>query len=256
MTMYAEERQECILSIVRRDGRGNVNEIAAQLNVTSETVRRDMSVLERKGLIRRTHGGALPVERLASVPDLAGRAQLMTTEKDRIAKAALDELPEAGGTVIIDAGTTTARFVEHLPSELPLTVVTNSVPVASSLMTRTNAETLLVGGRLRKPTQGAIDAWALEALGQITVDVAFLATNGVCVDHGLTTPDPRDAAVKKAMAASARRVVVLADHTKVCSDYFARFADLRDVDVLITDSELDAELAEQIESVGPRVVRA
>ena len=254
--MYAEERQELILTIARRDGRVNAAQVAAQLGVTNETVRRDLSILERKGLIRRTHGGALPIERLTVVPDLASRARMMTDEKDRIAKAALDELPEAGGSVIIDAGTTTAHFVEHLPNELPLTIVTNSVPVASALMTRTNAETLIVGGRLRKPTQGTIDEWALHALADITVDVAFIATNGVCVEHGLSTPDQQDASVKRAMMAAARHLVVLADHTKIGTDYLCRFAKLSDIDVLITDSGLDEELADQIEQAGPRVVRA
>lgn len=256
MTMYAEERQEHILGVARRDGRVNAAAVAAELGVTSETVRRDLSILERKGLIRRTHGGALPVERLTTVPDLAGRARMMTTEKDRIAKAALEELPEPGGSVIIDAGTTTARFVEHVPTESGLTVVTNSVPVATSLMTRTNADTLLVGGRLRKPTQGTIDDWAVHALSGITVDVAFIATNGLCVEHGLTTPDQRDATVKQAMMAAARRLVVLADNSKVGTDYFCRFAELADIDVVVTDSGLDPELAEQVEQAGPRVVRA
>jgi len=254
--MYAEERQELILAIARRDGRLNAAAVAAQLGVTNETVRRDLSILERKGLIRRTHGGALPIERLAAVPDLAKRARMMTTEKDRIGKAALDELPEAGGTVIIDAGTTTASFVDHLPSDLPLTIVTNSVPIASTLMTRTSADILLIGGRLRKPTQGTIDEWALRALADITVDVAFIGTNGVCAEHGLSTPDQQDASVKRAMVAAARHLVVLADHSKNGADYFCRFAELRDIDVLVTDSGLDSELADQIEQTGPRVVRA
>lgn len=254
--MYAEERQEFILSVARRDGRVSATDLANRLGVTNETVRRDLSVLERQGLLRRTRGGALPVERLTTVPDLSTRAQLMSTEKDRIAKAALDELPPPGGAVIIDAGTTTGRFVDQLPAQLPFMIVTNSVPVATTLMTRTSADTLLIGGRLRKPTQGTIDDWALRALADITVDVAFLACNGVCVEHGLTTPDQRDAAVKRAMASCARRIVVLADHSKVGTDYFSRFLDLNEIDVLITDSGLDDELAEQIEHAGPRVVKA
>jgi DeoR family transcriptional regulator, fructose operon transcriptional repressor len=254
--MYAEERHEFILATARREGRVNASEVASALGVTNETVRRDLSILERKGMIRRTHGGALPIERLASVPDLASRAKLMTTEKDRIGKAALAELPEAGGSMIVDAGTTTAHFVEQLPGDLPFTVITNSVAIASALMTRTSVETLLVGGRLRKPTQGTIDTWALHALADITVDVAFIAANGVCVEHGLTTSNQQDAAVKRAMVAAARNIVVLADHTKIGADYLSPFADLGDIDLLITDSGLDPELAEQVEQQGPRVVRA
>jgi DeoR family transcriptional regulator, fructose operon transcriptional repressor len=254
--MYAEERRDFILQRARRDGRVAAAQVAAELGVTSETVRRDLSVLERKGLLRRTHGGALPVERLTGVPDVPVREKLMSTEKGRIAKAALAELPEAGGSVIIDAGTTTAHIVEHLLESATFTAITNSLPIGSALMERPGIDTFLIGGRLRHETQGTIDDWALHALCQITVDVAFIAANGVSVEHGLTTTDTPDAVVKRAMMGAARHLVVLADRTKIGADYLARFADLADIDLLITDAGLDPELADQIEAAGPRVIRA
>ena len=253
--MYAEERQQLIVDRARSVGRVDGAELAAELEVTAETIRRDLSILERHGLLRRVHGGAIPVERLGFEPGLATRDAVMTTEKDQIAKAALAELPDEG-SILLDAGSTTARLAEMLPLDRQLTVLTNALPVALSLATRANVTVLLVGGRVRGRTLAAVDLWALDALGQSYVDVAFLATNGVSIERGLTTPDQAEAAVKKAMIRSARRVVLLADHTKVSSDHLARFGELSEIDTIVTDLGLDEQIAAEIESHGPRVVRA
>jgi DeoR family transcriptional regulator, fructose operon transcriptional repressor len=253
--MYAEERQQVILERVRTKGRVDVAALAEDFAVTTETIRRDLTVLERHGVLRRVHGGAIPVERLGFEPAVATREGVRRAEKERIAKSAVAELPEEG-TVLLDAGTTTARLAESLPSDRELTVVTNSINIALALTTRPNMTVLLVGGRLRSRTLASVDAWALRALRDIFVEVAFIATNGISVERGLTTPDQAEAAVKRAMIAAARRVVVLADHTKIGNDNLARFGSLSDVDLLITDSGLDAELATDIEDAGVRVVRA
>lgn len=253
--MYAEERQRYIVGLARADGRVDVAELAAELQVTTETVRRDLTILERQGVLRRVHGGAIPVERLGFEPALAARDGVMTAEKDRIAKAALAELPEEGA-VLLDAGTTTARLADLLPSDRVLTVVTNALPMALGLVSRPNLTVLLLGGRVRGRTLAAVDSWATDALAQTYVDVAFLATNGVSVQRGLTTPDHAEAATKRAMITAAGRVVLLADHSKVGVDHLARFGDLEQVDTLITDSGLDERTAGELEGAGPRVVRA
>src|SRR5690625_2718824 len=218
--MYAEERQRSILERARRDGRVDVARLASDFDVTYETVRRDLTALERHGVLRRAHGGAIPVERLGFEPTLAQRDSVMTPEKERIAKRALEEVP-AEGAVLLDAGSTTGRLAEQLPAEL--TVVTNSVSIALTLTPRANTNLMLLGGRLRPRTQATVESWALQALEETFVDVAFMATNGVSAEHGLTTPDTAEAQVKRAMIRSARRVVLLADHTKVGNDHFARF---------------------------------
>jgi DeoR family fructose operon transcriptional repressor len=253
--MYAEERHQLIVERARADGRVDVAALAARFDVTSETVRRDLTLLERQGLLRRVHGGAIPVERLGFEPGLASRDAAQAGEKERIAKAALAELP-AEGVVLLDAGTTTARLAEILPTDRELTVVTNALPVATTLSVRPNLTVHLVGGRLRSRTLAAVDDWALRQLADIYVDVAFVGTNGCSVERGLTTPDQGESAVKRAMIAAARRTVVLADHTKIGVDYFARFGSLDEIDALITDSGVDEELAGQIEATGVRVVRA
>ena len=253
--MYAEERQQWIVENARAQGRVDVAAIAETLDVTTETIRRDLKVLERHGVLRRVHGGAIPVERLGFEPGLATRDAVLTAEKERIAKLALAELP-AEGSVLLDAGTTTARLADALPLDRELVVVTNGLPIAMSLANRPNVTVLLVDGRVRGRTLAAVDAWALKALEDTYVDVAFVGTNGVSVERGLTTPDHNEAAVKRAMIASARRTVLLADHSKVGVDHLARFAALEDIDVVVSDTGLDADYAERLRAAGPRVVLA
>jgi len=132
----------------------------------------------------------------------------------------------------------------------------NSPALAAVLGTRPNLHVLMLGGRIRGKTLATVDDWALRPLADLYVDVAFLGTNGCSVERGLTTPDPAEAAVKRAMIAAARRCVLLADHTKIGNDYLARFGVLSDMDVLVTDTGLDDDLAEGIENAGVRVVRA
>jgi DeoR family fructose operon transcriptional repressor len=251
--MYPEERQQLIVEYARTAGRVDVATLAETLDVTTETIRRDLKVLERHGLLRRVHGGAIPVERLGFEPALAARDSVLTAEKERIAKAALAELPEEG-SILLDAGTTTARLAEALPRDRELVVLTNGLPIAMSLSTWSNLTVLLVGGRVRGRTLAAVDAWALHALADSYVDVAFMGTNGISTARGLTTPDTTEAAAKRAMISAARRCVLLADHTKVGNDCLARFASLDDIDVIITDTGIDPDDADDLRGGGPKLV--
>jgi len=251
--MFAEERQQEIVRRAREAGRVDVSSLSTELDVTPETVRRDLTALERAGLVRRVHGGAIAIERLGFEPAVSARETVLTAEKARIGKAALAELP-GEGAIVIDAGTTTRQFAELLPGDVELLVVVNSPQLAMLLARRTNITVMMLGGRVRSRTLAVVSDWATTALASIHVDVAFMATNGISVERGLTTPDPAEAAVKRAMMAAARRTVLLADHTKIGNDYFARFGDLPDVDTFITDTGAEAELVDEISESGPRVV--
>jgi len=253
--MYAEERQQQILDSARTAGRVEVNVLAEALDVTPETIRRDLTILERHGVLRRVHGGAIPVERLGFEPGVETRSDRFVAEKERIAKAALPHLPD-GGTVLLDAGTTTLRLAERLPRDRELTIVTNSLAIAALVAQHPNLSLYLLGGRVRGRTLAAVGSWLTNALQDVFVDVAFIGTNGLSVKRGLTTPDQSEAAAKRAMISAARRSVVLTDHTKIGVDQFSRFADLSDIAALITDSGLDPETAAEIEALGPEVVLA
>jgi DeoR family fructose operon transcriptional repressor len=253
--MYAEERQQEILQHARASGRVDVTALAETFAVTAETIRRDLTTLERAGVLRRVHGGAIPVERMGFEPALAARDAALTDEKERIAKVALGEVPR-DGAIILDAGTTTARLAQALPADRELTVVVNSPAIASILGVRPNLKVLLLGGRVRGKTLATVDDWAMRPLADLYVDVAFIGTNGLSVERGLTTPDPAEAAVKRAMIAASRRTVVLADHAKIGNDYLSRFGVLSDIDLLITDSGLNDDLVSDVEAEGVRVIRA
>jgi len=253
--MYAPERQQAILGLARSDGRVDVNGLAEIFDVTPETIRRDLTSLERRGVLSRVHGGAIPVDRLSMELAVSERFSMNAAQKDRIAKAALDQLPD-GGSIIIDAGTTTVRFADILPTDRALTVVTHGLPIAGLLAERPNITLHLVGGQVRPGTLAAVGSWAEREYSGVFADVAFAGTNGISPARGLTTPDIAEAAVKRALMRSARRTVVLADHSKFGREEFAHVSHLTEVDTIITDSEVDADMAREIEDMGPEVVRA
>lgn len=251
--MYAPERHAQILETARAHGRVEVAGLARDLAVTPETVRRDLTALERRGVLRRVHGGAIPVERYGMEPGVADREGHAAGQKERIARAAIDELPD-GGSIILDAGTTTVRLAELLPTDREFTVVTHSIPVASVLISRPYITLHLLGGVVRGRTLAAVGEWTRAQIAEVFADVAFMGTNGLSVERGLTTPDLAEASVKRALIEASRRTVVLADHTKFGREDFARVAPLSLVDTIITDSGIDSEFAEDVENAGPRVV--
>lgn len=253
--MYAEERRQAMADLARREGRVDVAGLAERFDVTTETVRRDLNDLEHRGVLRRVHGGAIPVERFRAEPAVSEKATRMADEKRRIAKRALELFP-ADGTVLLDAGTTTLALARELPLELNATVVTNDVSIALELASRPSVNVLLVGGRLRKNVLANVDDWALRTLQDLSVDVTFIATNGISVPRGLSTPDVAEAAVKRAMVAAGRQVVLLADHTKVSDEHLVRFADPVDVDVFVTDASLSDDEADRFREAGLEVILA
>ncbi|THV33549.1 DeoR/GlpR family DNA-binding transcription regulator [Glycomyces buryatensis] len=253
--MFAEERQQLIAERARTDGRVDVSALAVDFDVTTETIRRDLTALEHQGVVKKVHGGAIPLERLGFEPTVAARDTVQTDAKERIAHAALAEVPEEGA-ILLDSGTTTARIAEALPADRELTVVTNSVSIATLLTAKPRLTVLIVGGKVRGRTMAAVDDWALRALADTYVDVAFIGANGISVERGLTTPDTGEAAVKRAMIGASRKTVVVADHTKVGNDCLARFGTLDQVDTFITDSSLDADLVAELEAADLKVVRA
>ena len=253
--MYAPERYRSIVERVRGKGRASVSDLAEDLSVTPETIRRDLSELERQGLVRRVHGGAVPAGSVGFEASVDSRDRVLVDEKNRIAKAALAEVPEAGA-VIIDSGTTTSRLIQLIPDDRELTVITDSVAHALALSNRINITVMLIGGRVRGRTLATVDQWAIDALASVYADVALVGTNGISMERGLTTPDQPEAAVKRAMLNSAKRKVILADHTKFGDDHFAQFGSISDIDVVVTDKGVDQNFVLELESLDIKVVQA
>lgn len=253
--MYAAERHEEILARARANGRVEVGALAEELGVTVETVRRDLTALERLGVVRRVHGGALPVERLTLEPTLATRESQQSEQKRRIAARAVQEIPR-GASVLLDSGTTTVAIADLLPVDMELTVVTNSIAIAATLADRPGIELMMLGGRVRYRTGAAVGSWTTLALRDIYADVAFLGANGFSVERGFTTPDQAEAAAKMAMTNASRRVIMVADATKAGQVHLHRFATAEQVAMLLTDAGLDDDTAEDFDAAGVEVVRA
>jgi DeoR family fructose operon transcriptional repressor len=255
--MYPEERQQAIAATVMSQGRASVADLAHAYDVTTETVRRDLAVLDRAGLLRRVHGGAVPVRALHLVePSVDERESTRAGHKHAIASAAAEFIPQSGATVLFDAGTTTARVAALLPPDRELLIVTNSVPIAARLASLTSVSLQLLGGQVRGLTQATVGERAVGMLESLRVDIAFIGTNGISVRHGLSTPDPGEAAVKRAMVACANFVVVVADSSKIGREEFVSFAPIDRVDVLVTDSEITPEDRAALTEHGVDVVVA
>lgn len=257
--MYAMERQELIERQLMADGRVSVVDLARRFDVTTETIRRDLGQLEGIGALRRVHGGAVPPERGSTMePTLADRTQRHGAAKAAIARRAVSELPEAfQGSIFFDAGTTTSAVAEELAPVLAtgtIDVVTHSVALAHALSTGVAGVSLsLVGGRVRGVTAAAVGASTVDAISSLRPDIAFVGTNGISADFGFSTPDPDEAAVKRAIVRSARRVVVVADADKHGRELLVGFAALGDVDVLVTDAAPDAKLSGALAEAGVEV---
>lgn len=253
--MFAAEREREILTALRQQGRISVKNMARQLEVTPETVRRDLKELEQRSLLRRTHGGAVKLERLSFSTPVTARKGLHDEEKVAISRVAA-ELIEENSTIAIDAGTTTIHLAEAISHERRLTVVTYSLIVASTLAAHPNVTVHMLGGEVKTNSRATIGDWASNAIERITLDQVFLSVDGINEKHGLTTHNMGEAVVKSKLIDASRQAVVLADHSKLMREEFSRVASLELIDLIITDHNAPRNYIEKLEELGPDIVIA
>lgn len=248
--MYAEERRRQIASLTAVEGRVNVTELSERFDVTAETVRRDLAVLDREGIVHRVHGGAVASQTFQTAEfSLDTRFRSASAAKSDIAKAALGYLPGAQGSMFLDAGTSVtalADLIVEQPRAREWSIVTNSLITALNLANSGLTEVQLLGGSVRAITQAVVGDTALRGLALMRADVAFIGTNALTLDHGLSTADPQEAAIKSAMVTNAHKVVVLCDSTKLGNDYLVSFAGINDIDVVITDNGAPESFVESL----------
>lgn len=249
--LFAQQRYEIILDELQASGRVELAALARSLDVSGETVRKDLAALERQGRLQRVHGGAVQASSLTIEPPVATRTQ-HRAQKSAIAQAALAHVPDSGA-ILLDAGSTTSALADLLPRNRPLTIYTNALAIAMSLSDRPNLAVRTLGGQLRSQTMAVVGTTAVDMLKRINVDVAFLGTNGMSLERGFTTPDPAEAAVKTAMLQAAARRIMLADASKFGLVSQCQHCDFDDVDLLITDTQLPQEAIMAISRRGVEV---
>src|SRR5438128_6344903 len=240
--MLARQRQTLILTGVREDGGVRVADLARELGVSDMTVRRDLEILDSRGLIEKVHGGAtaLPGSALFE-PGFAAKSSLQEAEKEAIAEAAM-ALVVPGTAIGISAGTTTYALARRLVEVPGLTVVTNSVPVADVLHRAGRADqTIILTGGVRTPSDALVGPFAVAALRTVHVDLVFVGVHGMDPRSGFTCPNLLEADTDRALIEAGRSLVVVADHTKWGVIGISSIARLDQADVLITDSGLGQE---------------
>lgn len=266
--LLAEQRRALILDEVRRRGGVRVNELTRKLSVSDMTVRRDLDALARQGVVEKVHGGAVPVsEPSAHEPGFEAKSGLELSAKEAIAEAAA-RMAKPGSAIAL-AGGTTAFTLAHRMLDVPdLTVVTNSVRVADVFYAaqraaagsgggpRPGAATVVLTGGVRTPSDTLVGPVADAAIRSLHFDVLFLGVHGISVEAGLSTPNLAEAETNRHFVRSARRVVVVADHTKWGTVGLSSFATLDQVDVVVTDGGLPEQAREEFAELPPRLIVA
>jgi DeoR/GlpR family transcriptional regulator of sugar metabolism len=239
--MLPAQRKEFILEQLRSQGQAMAKDVAAELGVTEDSVRRDLRELAADGRCQRVYGGALPVS--PAIVDYAARRSVAVDNKARVARRAV-ELIGPGATVILDGGTTTLAIAQALPPGLRATVVTHSPTVAAALVEHPTVEVYVLGGRLFKHSAVTCGAAAVEAAHGVNADLFFLGVTGVHAEAGLTTGDADEAAMKRALSRRAADTYVLGSAEKIGAASPFTVVGLADVAGIITDAPAtDATLA-------------
>ena len=249
--MFLEERQQRILRWLRERGKVTVDELAADFGVSAPTIRSDLAALEVRRLLRRTHGGALPVNTSLYEPPFAEREGERADEKRRIGQAAAT-LVQPGETILLDAGTTTHEIGLALVAtgKTGITVVTNNLPTVMVLMDAPGIEVVVIGGTLQPRRRACLGPLAAAFLTPFRCDRLFLGVSGVNAEAGLTAVDFDAVQVKGEMIRRAQSMVVVADSAKVGAVSFARIAPVSAASLLITDTELSEQAERSLCEAG------
>ena len=248
------ERQRQIHRLALKYGSVDVSDLATRFDVTTETIRRDLSDMQERQIVRRVHGGAVPVEQHHHEPMVDARDMLNAQEKQAIALLASTEV-HSGSTVVIDSGSTGQSLAEVLPVE-GVHVITNSLVTALTLARRGITELSVLGGSVRTNTFAMVDAQTVAAVRAMRVDVLFISCDGLSFTRGLTTPYRPEHHLKRAMIESARKVVALVDQSKFGNDQTFSYAALHEIQMLVTDSRATDDEVEILSDAGIEVRRA
>lgn len=249
--MLKEERLDFILQKLKTDQVVKLGDLSFNLNVSEDTIRRDIETLDRNGLCQKVRGGAIPHS--PNLHAFKDRVNASEDQKIIIARKAL-ELIEPGSTILLDGGTTTFKLAGLLPANMELTVITNSIPVVTALMDHPAIEVILAGGRVFKNSQVTMGSEALQLLDQVRVDICF---TGVCCLHhelGVTTPFYDEAEVKKKMVQRAKLVVAVTTHDKIGTADSFKVCSIKEVDTIITETSKDNKVFEPYKDLGIKIL--
>ncbi|GAA0872872.1 aga operon transcriptional regulator AgaR [Gangjinia marincola] len=246
------ERQSKIIERLNKKGFVKVSELCEKLDVSTVTIRKDLSFLEEKGLLHRTHGGASKQSLYAFERNVGEKEGIQVEEKRKIAQQALRYIQD-GDHLILSSGTTVLYLSRMLSTLKKLTVLTSSLSVATELSEQPTVDVIQLGGSVRKSSNSVVGPLAEKTLQDFSCNTLFLGVDGIDPEFGLTTTNIDEAQLNKAMIKSAEKVIVLTDSSKIGKRSFGKIAGLDQVDVLITDKDLAADSKVALEDAGVEV---
>lgn len=253
--MFAEERRNIILDKLQTEKRLTVKELASLLNVSEATLRTDLNIMEKKGLLTRTHGGAVLNETISSNNNYTERAMRNIDSKVLIAKKATD-LIHYKNSILLDASTTSLEVAKEIKkTDLKLTIVTSGLSTAIELKENPNLNVIILGGIARMGSMALEGLIGSTILDKINIDILFTSASGFTMEDGLTDFNVYEVELKKKMVEKAEQVVALIDHTKIGMSSIASFATLEQIDTLITDKKLPNQWIEQLDSYNVDIIQ-
>ncbi|TGB02281.1 DeoR/GlpR family DNA-binding transcription regulator [Halobacillus salinus] len=237
--MLTPERQQRILQSVKKHHTVKIKDLVDETGSSESTIRRDLDQLEEKGLLQRVHGGASMLQAASEEPSMGEKSTKNASEKEKIASYAAS-LVKDGDCLFLDAGSTTYAMISHLQQK-DIIVVTNGLNHLD-LLSDHQIKTYVLGGLVKHRTRAVVGTGALQTLNQYRFDKCFVGTNGIHMEDGYTTPDPEEAAIKRAVLQHSRQRYILADHTKFEQVAFSKFAELEEAEIITNQHDLNVDL--------------
>ena len=253
--MLSIERQRNISDFLKEDGNVKVSELSKKLNVSEETIRRDLKVLEKKGLLHRIHGGGISFNHVRIEPYYKAKMYLNIIQKQKIAFEAA-KIIEEGDTIIIDSSTTSFYLAKEIRKKQNITIVTNCLLNIQELAGFKNITILLTGGLFNNSSYSSIGPIAEDFIKKIHVDYTFISTKAISIESGLMEGDINNIAIKRCMIDAGNKIILLADSSKFNNKSFFQLVPLSIINTVIVDNDIDQELVEKIKQIVSEVIIA
>jgi DeoR family transcriptional regulator of aga operon len=251
--MMAEERRTQILQILRSAGRVRVNELAAQFNTSAVTIRNDLNELSQRGLVQRSHGGAMLPDSIMRESPVNERLKANAEEKRRIGATAAGMIND-GETIILDSGTTTLEIARQIKKKRGLQIITNGVNIAAELLDARDSEVFIVGGTVRGESASISGRFTEEMFDQFSADKLFLSGAGCDLDFGVSGANLEETMVNRAMLRIAREIILVADASKFSKRSMSRIAPFSEIDTIISDTSLSEDIQAKLRSLGCNLI--
>ena len=252
--MLNEERRQKITEILTQRKRVLVKEISSDFNISEVTIRKDLEILEKRGVLSRVHGGAILKEHRVTDLALTEKERIHPKEKQRMAQKAV-EIIEPGDAIILDSGTSTTQIAREIKFKKDIKVITNAINIAAELAASEN-EVILTGGFLREQSFSLVGPFAEDTLRHMNADKLFLGVDGIHFKYGLTTPNLLEARVNQLMIEIASEVILVADSSKFGKRSMGVISQISAIDKIITDKKIQRDDFNRLNDLGIQIILA